>query len=273
MHVGHSIVATLIAATGIAAAQEPEEMPPAPEGESLEDLAVKQQNPIADLLIIPLQFNVDVNAGPFDDAGRYELRFQPLIPIHLTRDWMVISRTILPLAGEDNTNGMDDVSGLRDTVQSFFLTQPAVNPWGLTWGMGPALLLPTATSDFLGAGKLGVGPTAVIIEQYRGLTLGVLAHHLWSVLGDDERPDVNSTYLQPFAAYTLARTTLAVNTETTYDWEEDVWTVPINATINQLTTVSGVPVQITAGPRWYVAGPMGTADWGVRMGFSMLMPE
>lgn len=272
MHVSHSIAALLVA-TGIAAAQEPEEVPPSPAAETLEALAVQAQNPLADLLRIPLLFDVDVNAGPFDDAGRYALRLQPLIPIRLTRDWLVISRTDLPLRGEDNTNGMDDVGGLGDTVQSFFATQPAVNPWGLSWGIGPALLLPTATADRLGAGKLGVGPTAMLVEQYRGLTLGVLAHHLFSVLGDDERADVNTTHLQPFAAYTLARTTLAVNTETTYDWEREVWTVPINATINQLTTVSGVPVQITAGPRWYVAGPMGVADWGVRMGFAMVLPE
>lgn len=271
MHVRHSIAATLLLSARVAFAQEPAEEPTASETGTA--LATKIQNPIADVISIPFQFNVDVNAGPFDDAGRYELRIQPLIPIHLTRDYTVISRTILPIAGQDNTQGMRDYSGLADTLQSFFVTQAHTNSWGLMYGVGPALLLPTATSDLLGAGKLGIGPTAVIVEQQGGLTLGVLAHHLWSVVGNDERPDVNSSYLQPFIAYTMAKTTIAANTETTYDWEIDKWTVPINATISQMTLIAGMHVQLTAGPRWYVAGPMGTADWGIRAGFNVLLPD
>lgn len=278
MHVRLSIVATLVASTGIAAAQEPAEAPPRWPVESPEQLATRAQNPIADLLSVGLPFDVDLNAGPFDDAGRYELRLEPVIPIQLTRDWTVISRTSLPFGGQDNTNGMSDVSGLGDTTQSFIVTQPQVKlgglaPNGLSWGAGPALLLPTATSDLLGAGKLGAGPTGVVVEQQQRLTIGGIARHLWSFLGDDERADVNETYLEPFLAYTVARTTVAVNTETTYDWESDTWTVPINASIRQLAFVSGVPVQFSAGPRWYVAGPDGSADWGLRVGLTVLQPK
>lgn len=276
MHVRHTI-ATLIASTGIAAAQEPREAPPPSQVETAQQLATRAQNPIANLFKVDVPFDIDFNAGPTDDAGRYELRFEPVIPIRLTRDWMVISRTSLPVTGQDNTNGMEDFSGLGDTTQSFFVTQPqerrgGLRPNGLSWGVGPAFLLPTATSDRLGAGKIGFGPTGALVEQQQRLTLGGVVRHMWGFIGDDERDDVNETYLEPFLAYTIARTTLAVNTETTYDWEGDEWTVPINASIRQLALVSGVPVQFSAGPRWYVAGPDGSADWGVRAGFTVLQP-
>jgi hypothetical protein len=182
MHVRHTIAATLIASTGVAAAQEPTETLPRSEVESPEQLATRVQNPIADLFSVGVPFDVDLNAGPTDDAGRYELRIEPVIPIQLTRDWTVISRTSLPIGGQDNTNGMDDVSGLGDTIQSFFVTQPQVKPdglrpYGLSWGAGPALLLPTATSDRLGAGKLGIGPTGAVVEQQQRLTVGGVVRH------------------------------------------------------------------------------------------------
>jgi len=273
MHVRTTIVATLLASTGLAAAQEPGEERPPKRRKSSAGLAARIQNPINDVINIPFQFNADADAGPNDDAGRYELRLLPILPIQLTRDYFVISRTIVSIEHQDNTNGMRDYSGLGDTLQSFFVTHKEANVLGLEVGAGPILLLPTATSDALGAGKLGIGPTAVVVEQQGGFTIGVLAHHKWSVLGDDNRPDVSSSYVQPFISLTLEKTTLAANTETTYDWEEDAWTIPINVTLNQMTRFGDTLVQLTAGPRWYVAGPTGTADWGIRAGFNVVLPQ
>jgi hypothetical protein len=93
------------------------------------------------------------------------------------------------------------------------------------------------------------------------------------VVGDDERPDVSSTFIQPFVSYTFNKTTISATSESTYDWERSQWTVPLIATVNHLTRIDGVPVQLTAGPRVYVEGPMGTADWGVRFGFTALVPK
>jgi hypothetical protein len=271
MYVRTSIVATLLLPAAIAVAQEPAETPR--EAESGAELVKKLNNPISGLISIPFQFNGDFNAGPSGDAGRYELKIQPVIPFRLTRDYNVISRTILPIRREDNTGGMLDENGLADTLQSFFVSPRAHGPYGLVWGIGPALLLPTATNDRLGAGKLGIGPTAVALRQEGGWTVGALANHVWSVVGDDERPDVASTFLQPFVSYAIRETSITANTETTYDWQRSQWTVPINATVGQLTRIGGVPVQLTAGPRVYVEGPMGTADWGIRFGFTVLLPR
>ena len=76
---------------------------------------------------------------------------------------------------------------------------------GLIWGVGPAFLWPTATDDELGTGKWGVGPTGVGLLQKGPWTYGMLANHIWSFAGDDDRADVNSTFLQPFFAYNTKR--------------------------------------------------------------------
>jgi hypothetical protein len=49
---------------------------------------------------------------------------------------------------------------------------------------------------------MGGRPTAVVLTQKSGWTVGILANHVWSYAGDDDRAEVNSTFLQPFIAYT-----------------------------------------------------------------------
>ena len=48
----------------------------------------------------------------------------------------------------------------------------------------------------------------------------MLANHIWSFAGDDDRSDINSTFLQPFVSYTTKDAwTFTLNTESTYNWE------------------------------------------------------
>jgi hypothetical protein len=91
----------------------------------------------------------------------------------------------------------------------------------------------TATDDLLGAEKWGAGPTAVALKQQNGWTYGALANHIWSFAGESGRADVNATYLQPFVSYTTkTATTFTLNTESTYDWEDEQWTVPLNLMVS-----------------------------------------
>ena len=65
--------------------------------ESQADIAKKLNNPIADLISVPFQFNYDQDLGPTKEGERTYLNVQPVIPIHLNADWNVISRTIVPV--------------------------------------------------------------------------------------------------------------------------------------------------------------------------------
>jgi len=154
--------------------------------------------------------------------------------------------------------------GLSDIVQSFYLSpREPVGGWDL--GFGPALLYPSATDDRLGAEKWGAGPTGFLLKQEGGWTYGVLANHLWSFSGNEERRSVNTTYVQPFIAYsTKSNTTFSVNAESTYEWNESQWLVPVNLTVAQLVRIGSVPVQFQVGARYYAEGPSGAPEWGLR---------
>ena len=260
--------------------------------QSDEELVKQLSNPVASLISVPFQSNFDFRMGPLDKGTQYKLNFQPVVPVSLNKDWNLIIRTILPYIQQDNVftaplpkvPGVPDSAvrklfpndvhqdGLGDIVQSFFLS-PKEPVGGWIIGFGPALLYPTATDDRLGTEKWAAGPTAVALKQKGGWTVGVLANHLWSYAGDEERRSVNATFVQPFISYaTKTKTTFTVNTEATYDWNNSQWTVPLNLTVAQLVKVGKFPVQFTVGGRYYAEGPSGAPEWGLRFVITPLFP-
>jgi hypothetical protein len=240
------------------------------------EIAKKLSNPIASLISVPLQFNWDDNFGADDGGSLFKLNVQPVIPISISDDWNLISRTILPIVDQDGFPFSDyNEFGLSDTVQSFFFSPKAPTNSGWIWGAGPVLLLPTATDDYLGTEKWGAGPTAVALKQTGPWTYGALVNHIWSFAGESNRADVNATFVQPFLSYiTPKHTTYVVNTEATYDWEGDAWSVPINLQVNQLLKVGKQLLQVGGGVRYWVESPdAGPEGWGLRMNVVFVFPR
>jgi hypothetical protein len=238
------------------------------------ELAKQLQNPVAALISVPLQNNFDFGAGLDGDGFQYKLNIQPVIPISLSADWNLISRTILPVIDQEDIIGETSQSGIGDITQSFFLSPQKPTKSGWIWGAGPVFLLPTATDELLGTEKWGAGPTAVVLKQVNGWTYGALANHIWSFAGEDERQDVNATFIQPFLAYTTkTQTTFTLNSESTYDWEEEQWTVPLNLTVSQLVKFGKMPVQLQFGGRYYAESPDNGPEWGLRAGITFLFPR
>jgi hypothetical protein len=198
----------------------------------------------------------------------------------LNQDWNMILRWIMPYVSQPRlTEGSLPQSGLSDIVASLFFS-PA-RPGAVIWGVGPVFLLPTTSDPVLGSGKWGMGPTAVVLKQTGGWTYGALANHIWSVAGDDftggaVREDVNSTFLQPFLAYTTANAvTYTVNMEASANWkaDEDTWTSPLHLTVAKLTRFGPFPMSIGGGIGIFTAAPGGSPDWRLRFVATLLLPR
>ena len=237
-------------------------------------LAKATLNPIASLISLPLQNNFDFGAGPNDDGFQYRLFVQPVIPFSLSEDWNVISRTIVPYVYQEDVVGTSSQSGLADTVQSLFFSPVKPTESGWIWGAGPVLQIPTATDDLLGEEKWGAGPTGVALKQEGPWTYGMLVNHIWSFAGEDSRADVNRTFLQPFVSFTTKTfTSFGLNTESSYDWEGEQWSVPINVFVQQLLKVGNQPLALQLGYRYYADGPSNGPEWGLRFQVSLLFPK
>lgn len=239
-----------------------------------DELAKQLSNPVASLISVPIQLNYDDGLGA--DGSRFLVNVQPVIPVSIGNDWNMISRTIVPLISqEDILPNAGRQSGFGDVTQSLFFSPKAPTRSGWIWGVGPALLLPTAGDDLLGSDKWSAGPTAVVLKQTAGgWTYGALVNHLWSFAGDDDRADISSTFLQPFLATGLGQgRTFSVNFEASYDWKGQQWTVPFNVGYSKVGKIGSQLVSYQAGARYYFEAPDNGAEWGLRFTFTLLFPK
>jgi hypothetical protein len=251
-------------------------------GEAAEDaenaeLLVAFENPISDLLSVPLRSDTDYNIGPFDRA-RETFTFRPTIPIPVTRELNVVARIILPIIYQpdvDNVGGGS--SGVGDTTATFFLTPSRAGQ--LAWGLGPAFLFPTATQVNTGQGKWGIGPSAVAVLQPGPWTFGVLINNIWSFAGPIQRPQVNQMTLQytidynlPDAWY-LASSPFVLSNWTAAGGAD--WLVPFGGGVGKIFRVAHFPLDAEIQAFWNAIRPDDppAPSWTLRLQIALLFPS
>ena len=253
------------------------------------DLAKQTQNPLANLISLPLQNNFDFKDGPHERT-RYTLNIQPVVPFKLTEKWNLITRTIFPLRYQpDITQSTGGVFGIADTTFTAFLSPKASGKF--IWGVGPVLLLPTATDDALGTGKWGAGPSIVALITPDPWVIGFVASNVWSFAGDSDRDKVNFFTFQYFINYNLPNgwylTSAPINTA---NWEAEdgnKWTIPVGGGGGKVVRIGKLPVNIQAQVFYNVERielstseplpeplPDATAaDWQLRLQMQFLFPK
>jgi len=261
------IVSFLLSGSIIAQAQTDET-----QSASAEELAKKLANPVASLISVPFQNNFEFNVGPFE-GFKYVLNVQPVIPVSLNENWNMISRTIVPIISQsDVTSNNSSETGLGDIVQSvFFSPKEAKN--GFVWGVGPVLLLPTATDDALGLKKWGAGPNVLVLKLKGQWTYGALANHLWSYAGSGLN-DINATFFQPFATYaTKSGASITIASENTQDWDNDFFGGFAGVYYAKVTKFGKQTIQLGLGPKVYYGNNPFNPDWGFRALLILLFPK
>ena len=233
-----------------------------------DELAKKLANPIAALISVPFQYNYSRTYN--DDGHKNLLNIQPVVPISISKDWNLISRTILPIIQQKNVQPNRTQFGLGDTTQSLWFSPKEPTSSGLIWGVGPAALIPTGT-DGIGANTWAFGPTAIVLKQTGSWTYGMLVNQLWDTGGP---ADISSLFIQPFLAKGLGKgRTLSINTESTYNWKTKDWTIPINIAVSKVSKWGNQMVSNQIDLGWYAKSPTGGPDWQLRYMLILMFPK
>jgi hypothetical protein len=245
------------------------------EASSAAALQKATQNPVANLISVPIQNNDNFGIGTYNRTQNV-LNIQPVIPAHLSKKWMVISRIIQPIVWQPYPTGTTGGEfGFGDMNPTFFLS-PA-KPGKVIWGAGPAFVIPTATNDILGQGKLSMGPSFVALAQPGHWTIGGLVNNVWSVAGSGGRKDVNQMLFQYFLNYNLKKGYyVTVSPIITADWEANsgnTWTVPVGGGLGRIMKLGFQPVNITAQFYGNAAYPTGGSTWTMRLQLALLYPR
>jgi hypothetical protein len=242
---------------------------------STESLAKATQNPVASLISVPFQNNINFTSGPYSRVQNV-LNIQPVVPIELNDSWNLITRVIIPIVEQPQiatpslgTNGFGDIN------PTFFFSPANVHK--LIWGLGPTFSLRTETNSALGNGKWGAGPALVALIQPRDWTIGVLANNIWSFAGDKDSPSVKAFLLQYFVNYNFKKgwyvTTSPILTASWSSPSGNQWVVPFGGGFGRIFRIGKQPVNGSLTTYYSAVRPDFYPAWSVRFQIALLYPK
>jgi len=236
------------------------------------DLEQQIQNPVASLISLPFQNNIDTGIGEFDRT-RNTLNIQPVLPFSIGGSTLIL-RTIVPIITQP-IGEFDSKTGLGDLNVTAFVTPG--RPGKVIYAVGLATGIPTATDAVLGTKKLSVGPSLLVLVQPGKWTIGALVQNTWSIAGDEDRDDLNLLFSQVFVTRNLSNG-WHVNKAPiiTANWEADSderWTVPLGLGAGKLSVFGSTPVNIQVGAYNYVVSPDAGPAWQFRAQVVLLFPK
>ena len=236
---------------------------------SQDELAAAAQNPLAAMISLPFQNNTTFGGmgGDYINA----LNIQPVYPFQLSKDWNLITRTVLPVMSQPV--GGDQQRGLGDTTfTGWFSPSKSYNNW--TLGAGPVAYIPTATRTALGADQWGGGLSAVAVWMKKPWVAGGLVNNIW---GFENKNRLNSFLFQYFVNYNLKSGWYLVSAPiVTANWNapsSNRWIVPLGGGAGKMVKIGKLPVNINAQLYRNIEKPAGYGDWTFRFQFQFMFPK
>jgi hypothetical protein len=240
--------------------------------QSATDLAKAVQNPVADLISLPFQYNTFFETGP-KGKTQSTLLIRPVIPFSLNDDWNFIARLIISLIEQPLlTNAQNRNHGLGNIqFQGFFTPKEKVGDWIM--GFGPYLEFPTnpGPDNRFGSDNWSAGPAFVALKMEGPWVYGSLVTQLWSYHGND--PEVNITAIKPFANYNMKDGWyLASSLPITANWSADSsqrWIIPIGG-IGKVFKIGKQPVSAFIKAYHNLQSPRNGSDWQLQFQIRLL---
>ena len=268
---------TLVGFDSRASAQSSNAAPTAQQQEDANSLAKMLANPVANLWSMTFQFN---NIELTNDRWNYNLNFQPVLPVSLTKDVNLLTRPLIPIYNSvpyQTSTGADARSTtFGDWVQLELVSPANSGEWLL--GVGPTFIFPTAGSVYTGQGKWQAGPAVVAAYQTKLFIAGIFPQQWWSFAGDATRPSTSQINIQPIATLVFeGGWTVGYSGSLLADWNapsDNRWTVPVGLGVGKVVNFGPLPVKISLAGQYMVVQPEPVGQrWNVQVQLTPVLPK
>jgi hypothetical protein len=232
------------------------------------------QNPVASVISVPFQGNTAFGVGPYRRAENQTL-IEPVIPLRLSENWILITRTITPVVVVPRLSPTDGVHyGLGDMQPQVYLS-PA-HPGKFIWGVGPQFYLPTASDEALSpvGRKWGGGVATVGLMSHGHWLGGMLLSNQWAGVNNKH---VNELTMNPFLYYNFKHNWYLVSSEImTADWtasRNQRWTVPAGGGFGKIFRLGPQMLNARAQAWSVTERPDGGPTWVLQTQVQFLYPH
>lgn len=259
-----------------AAPQTPTPAPVGGGGVAARDIANEANNPAAPLSLIQFRNILLPTAGlpgllPGVSGANgtvNSFQIQPVLPIGPFHSFPFVQllKLTMPLAVTLPSPVSQTAVGDLQVFDLLTIKQS----WG-RWGLGPALVFPTASARAMGAGKWQAGPSfALIYTGVKNLTAGAVLQNPISYAGSPNRPSVNSLIITPTFTYSLEKGWFVGISDYNwnFNWENDgAALVPLGVQIGKVFSIREHAFSASIEAGGAAARPSGTPNPGLIMGF------
>ena len=243
-------------------------------------LAAKSQNPIGDLISVPIQFNFNLNTGgPDNSRMQTVMNIQPVLPVKV-KNISMVNRLILPIIVQpDFTTESDKIVGLGSLNYSmYFVPGPIGKNKHIEVGFGPAMNIPVNTTNSLGNGQFSIGPSMVFFGGHKHWTYGFVAQQTWAYNSPTDETLDNAFLVQYFVNYNFQHGwSVGTGPIITADWTAEKGekaVVPFGLAASKITHFGPQAVKLFVAYNYNAVRPTGGAKGGqIQFTLVLLYPK
>ena len=171
------------------------------------ELQKEVQDPLSGLILLPIEYSYTGSVGPLQKSSQ-EMIIEPTFPINISKDWKILTHTLIPIVSLPEIVGEDSSSGLSNIMFSALLAKKTQKVF--TWGVGAGLMFPTAsntdpiswTNTPTGYDCWAAGPSVVGVYKKGNWVAGALFNQMWTFSGES---NYNVLQIQGLAYYSLGQ--------------------------------------------------------------------
>jgi hypothetical protein len=235
-------------------------------------LSERLENPADGILNVAFENSVYFRYGPSRNDIMDIFSIKPVLPVPAGAGLNVIIRPEIPLA---YVPWPEEQAGLGDILIKAYLAEASQSGW--SWGIGPVMGIPTATSTLLGRGQWTAGPAVAAVYTEEAWVAGITGDGLFSIAGTDSRGYVDEIRIRPFVYlnypdgwYLFADPELTCNFNLP---DSQQWTVPLGGGIGKTFTAGKQALSAYVSGYAKFKHPADASDLYLKAGLSLLYPK